>query len=197
MYDSKVGINTATRVLQRGTMKTRLVWVCFVSAILLCDTAYGDDEKKASWKADRMRMSHIYTTRPRRVDVPLRAENISDEEVREIQAVTATVYPGALANIAGVVDGCPCEEGPLCTSQVWVVAYKDSQYDGLMLSRVDKTWTVGQVQSWWLKYDSLRKRISDVWSSKAPDARDRYRKLLDDQYRLQQEFPVCEARFPN
>ena len=173
-------------------MKTLGVWVCFISAVLLCDIAYGDAEKKARWKAERMRLNYIHKTRPRRVDVPLREENITDEEVREIQAVTATVYPGALANISGVIEGCPCEEGPLCTSQVWVVAHKDSRYDGLMLSRVGKTWTVGQVQSWWLKYDNLRKRIRDVWTSKAPDRHVRYTKLLDDQYRLQQEFPVCE-----
>ncbi len=173
-------------------MKTLVVWMFVLAAALLCDTAFGDAEKKAKWKAERERLSYIFKTRPRRIDIPLREENITDEEVREIQAVTATVYPGALANISGVIDGCPCEEGSLCTSQVWVVAYRGSRYDGLMLSRVDDTWMVGQIQSWWLKYDHLRSRIREVLSSKVPDTYDRYRKLLDEQYQLQQEFPVCD-----
>ena len=176
-------------------MKALLVFAFLLLTILYCDMAFGESEKRAARKAERAKFSHIYKSRPRRLDVPLRTENISDEEVREIQAATVKIYPGAIANISGVTEGCPCEEGPLCTSQVWVVAYRDSQYDGLMLSRVGGVWTVGLIQRWWLKYQELRGRFREALSSQAPNRRDIYRKLLDEQYQLQETFPVCGAQF--
>jgi len=172
-------------------MKALTVFAVLLPILLACDTALGENDKRAAWKAERARLSHIHKSRPRRLDVPLRTENISDEEVREIQAATAKIYPGAIANISGVTEGCRCEEGSLCTSQVWVVAYKDSRYDGLMLSRVGDAWTVGVVQHWWLKYDELRSRMRATLSSRAPDRRNVYRKLLDEQYQHQETFPVC------
>ena len=172
-------------------MKPLIILAVLLPIFLLCDTADGDSDKKAARKAERARLSHIYKSRPRRLDVPLRVENISDEEVREIQAVTVKIYPGAIANISGVTEGCPCEEGPLCTSQVWVVAYRDSQYNGLMLSKVGDTWTVGLIQRWWLKYDELRSRLRAALSSQAPDRRDVYRKLFEKQYQFQETLPVC------
>src|SRR5580700_8162792 len=45
----------------------------------------------------------------------LRAENIRDEEVKEIQMVVATLDRGFITSIGGVVAGCHCEEGPACT----------------------------------------------------------------------------------
>jgi hypothetical protein len=92
---------------------------------------------------------------PSRRDGPLRKTNISDQEVREIQAVAATVSPGAIVNISGVVTGCPCEDGPACTDQVWVVAYRPDQSRGLQLSKISDHWTIGAVQQWWLDRDSL------------------------------------------
>ena len=46
----------------------------------------------------------------------LRAENIRDEEVKEIQMVVATLDRGFITSIGGVVAGCHCEEGPACTA---------------------------------------------------------------------------------
>jgi hypothetical protein len=91
--------------------------------------------------------------RPRRSDSPLRLANLSDEEVRQIQRATLQVLPRALVNISGVTEGCPCEEGPQCSAEVWIVAYDQGKSTGLMLSTIDESWRIGKVQLWWLGYE--------------------------------------------
>lgn len=100
-------------------------------------------------------MRQYLVRQPLRRDGPLRETNISDLEVREIQAIAATVSPGAIVNISGVVTGCPCEDGPACTDQVWIVAHRANQSRGLQLSKIDDHWAIGAVQQWWLDWDSL------------------------------------------
>ncbi len=100
-------------------------------------------------------IDRIWQTQPRRREGPLRELNLSDNEVREIQALVFQIYPGAILNISGVVTGCPCEEGPTCTDQVWVVAHNAGQINGLQLSRVGGRWTIGVVQRWWSDYQRL------------------------------------------
>jgi len=175
-------------------MKTLIILAVLLSVVLFCDSAFGDDKKRAAWAAEFARLDHIYARKPRRLERPLRAENVSDDEVREIQAATNKVYPGAIANISGVTDGCPCEEGSKCTSQVWVVAYRNGRYDGLMLSRVDGMWTVGQIQSWWIRYEGLRNRFRETLSDNVAERREQYRKLRDKQRQLMEEFPVCSLQ---
>lgn len=85
-----------------------------------------------------------------RRDEPLRELNLSDTEVRQIQSIAWRVFPGAILNISGVVSGCPCEEGPSCTDQVWIVAHGHGEALGLELSRIYGRWTVGTVQQYWL-----------------------------------------------
>lgn len=171
---------------------TRFIALTVSIALLLsCGAVLSDDDERAARKAKRDRVRHIHRSRPRRLDLPLRADNISDEEVRELQKITAEIYPGAIANIGGVTEGCPCEEGPLCSSQVWIVAYKEGRYDGLMLSNVGDTWMVGLVQRWWFKYDSLQSRIWEARSARASDYRDVVKRLRDKQYQLQESFPEC------
>ena len=172
-------------------MKTLIILAFLLLAILIGDTASGDSDKRAAWKAGQAKLNHIHRSRPRRLDVPLRTENISDEEVREIQAITDRVYPGAIANISGVTEGCPCEEGPQCTSQVWVVAYRKSRYKGLMLSRVDGKWTVGRIQDWWIKYENLRSRYREALTDRTVDRREAYKRLRDEQLKLLEKFPIC------
>ena len=71
----------------------------------------------------RMRIENrAHELRPRRRDEPLRYLNISDDEVREIQLMAEKYLPKVLLNISPVVTGCPCEEGPQCTDQVYIVA---------------------------------------------------------------------------
>lgn len=92
---------------------------------------------------------------PRRKETPMRVVNITDEEVREIQAAALDVVPRSIVNIGAVTTGCPCEDGPGCTDQVWIVATDQSRTTGLQLSRILGAWVVGPVQAWWLRYDEF------------------------------------------
>ena len=94
--------------------------------------------------------ARIIQTRPTRRDGPLRKANLSDDEAREIQSIMAPTYPGAILNISGVVTGCPCEEAPSCSDQVWVVPENDLKAGGALLSRSSDRWTIGPIQKWWL-----------------------------------------------
>jgi hypothetical protein len=118
---------------------------------------------------------------PRRRDEPLRYENLSDAEMREVQQVAARHIPPALVNVSSVVTGCPCEEGPECTEQVYVVANRDNRPYGLQLSRVKKRWMVGNVQRWWARFESL----------KAREPRMDRREFAETMDRLVLEFPAC------
>jgi hypothetical protein len=119
--------------------------------------------------------------RPRRRDEPLRYLNISDYEVREIQEVAGKYLPKVLLNISPVVTGCPCEEGPQCTDQVYIVAQTSQDSRGLQLSRVRNAWVVGTVQQWFLKYEELLSRERKM----------NYASFERAQSELYREFPVC------
>jgi len=153
--------------------------------------AVGDGKSKAERLAEYQQRRHIYRSRPRRIDEPLRDENVSDEEIREIQVTTVTVYPGAIANVSGVTDGCPCEEGPMCDSQVWILAYRDNRYDGLMLSRISNKWVVGPLQTWWFEYDLLNKKMNELHAEKPADYMAVFMKYGEKQMQLREAFPVC------
>ena len=127
----------------------------------------------------------------------MRAENVSDDEIREIQAATITIYPGAIANVSGVTAGCPCEEGPMCDSQVWILAHRDSRYNGLMLSRISNKWVVGPLQIWWFEYDLLAKTISELQSEKPADYWTIYFELREKRIQLEEAFPSCISETKN
>jgi len=134
---------------------------------------------------DRWRMlGRAERLRPSRRDAPLRYLNLSDNEVREIQFVAAKFVPKVLLNISPVVEGCPCEEGPQCTEQVFIVAEKPEQAAksvGLQLSRVKNAWVVGSVQQWFLRFDALRAQQKELGF-------DRYYAAEGE---LLRELPVC------
>jgi hypothetical protein len=67
----------------------------------------------------------------------------------------SSLLPDAIVNISGVVTGCACEDGPACSDQVWVVAYRPEWSKGLELSKINGHWTVGPLQQWWLDYEKL------------------------------------------
>jgi hypothetical protein len=124
---------------------------------------------------------HVESLKPRRRDTPLRYLNISDDEVREIQVVAANYLPKVLLNISPVVADCPCEEGPQCTEQVYILAESGQTSKGLQLSRIKNSWIVGNVQQWWLRFDELRSRVNKMdadayWSARSE---------------LLREFPSC------
>jgi hypothetical protein len=122
--------------------------------------------------------------RPQRRDSPLRYLNISDEEVREVQAAAAEVLPRAIVNISGVVTGCPCEDGSDCTDQVWIVAYRPEKSRGLMLSKVSNHWVIGAVQRWWLRYEEHLARRPSSSSESA---------YVREEDELINSFPSCAA----
>jgi hypothetical protein len=122
-----------------------------------------------------------YFLAPKRRDEPLRYLNISDIEVREIQLVAEKHLPKVLLNISPVVTGCPCEEGPQCTDQVYIVAETPQSSRGLQLSRVRMAWVVGTVQQWYFRYEELLSRKAKM----------DYRNFERAESELYWEFPVC------
>jgi hypothetical protein len=122
----------------------------------------------------------IGQTHPTHRDGPLRKANLSDDEAREIQSVMSPIYPGAILNISGVVTGCPCEEGPSCSDQVWVVPDNEIKTDGALLSRMSDRWTIGPIQKWWLEKAHLE---ADHHSSSS--------KRIDALDSLSEKFPAC------
>jgi hypothetical protein len=118
---------------------------------------------------------------PRRRDTPLRYLNISDSEVREVQAIARKYQMSELLNISPVVEGCPCEEGGTCTEQLYIVGAIDKQAQGLLLSRRRNLWTLSVVQRWWLERAALeaRQKVMD------------FRSFENAWERLLLEFPQC------
>ena len=125
-----------------------------------------------------------YEVRPRRRDTPMRDLNISDGEIREIEALTSKLMRESMVNISPVVSDCPCEEGPTCTAQVFVVASTPQITLEVQFSRIQNAWRIGPVQGWWMRAAELEKRFA------ATRFRDyeRYRREMDE---LLEEFPMC------
>jgi hypothetical protein len=121
------------------------------------------------WELEQ-RAVQIY---PRRRDTPLRDLNMTDDEVREVQAIASKYQMPELLNISPVVTGCPCEEGGSCTEQVYLTSRVGDRTAGLQLSRKKNLWTVGTVQKWWLEYAALRGREKNMTSDEYRQARDR------------------------
>jgi hypothetical protein len=134
------------------------------------------------YEAYLRQVERITGTHPVRREGPLRYENITDVEVREIEAAARDVVPRAIVNISGVTVGCPCEDGPLCTDQVWIVAYRPDKSVGLLLSKIDAHWIVGPVQKWWLAYDDLDRRNYKSFTE-----------YLEAEQKMFDAFPACVA----
>lgn len=129
----------------------------------------------------RKRARELY---PDRRNTPLRDVNISDEEIREVEAISRRYLPHAYVNISPVVTNCPCEEGPMCTAQVYVVAQTAEKTRGLQLSRTKDRWDVGAVQQWWLRREGIvRQHTGDSFLDEYL-----YEKAVNEMY---EEFPAC------
>jgi hypothetical protein len=138
-------------------------WLVAVFTLSLSVTASGEDDvaqRREAWLARMHRLSaiekRINETRPERRNGPLRYENITDSEVREVQSVAKGIVPDAIVNISGVVTGCPCEEGSACSDQVWILATNDKTTVGLQLSKIEGHWKIGPIQDWWFQYESFK-----------------------------------------
>jgi hypothetical protein len=140
------------------------------------------------WSSQHGRYSRIKKRaeelRPARRNEPLRELNITDDEVREVQAIAVGYLPRDLVNISPVVTACPCEEGPTCTAQVYVVATGKGKTSGLQLSRMNQAWQVGVVQQWWLKRSAVK--VQNTGNATLDGFL--YEKAVND---LLEEFPVC------
>lgn len=136
---------------------------------------YNDIERRAN------------SLRPQRRDGPLRELNITDNEIREVEEIARKYLPHSMVNISPVVTNCPCEEGPTCTAQVYVVAQTPEKTRDLQLSRMNDRWVVGVVQDWWLRREAL------VEQHTGNPMFDRYleSKAL---FELFEEFPVCRGQ---
>src|SRR4051812_34993249 len=150
---------------------------------MLEDMAYWDAQD-ARYKAVSKRAEELY---PARRNTPLRDVNISDEEIREVEQITRKYLPRAYVNISPVVTDCPCEEGPACTAQVYVVAQTADQTRGIQLSRMNDRWNVGAVQQWWLRRDAVQRQhtgnsLLDYYL---------FRKAVTE---LLEEFPMCAGQ---
>ena len=147
-------------------------------------------------------LRRIYSTRsfrrPVRKDEPLREGNITDIEVREIEAVVRELFPASLVYISAVISECPCEDGPDCTAQVWSSAQFESQVYEVSLSRIDGQWQVGPLQAWWHQ----RARITASWresrdteGDEQDDSQRRlaFREYMDRLAKHNEAYPRCSS----
>jgi tetratricopeptide (TPR) repeat protein len=155
--------------------------------------AYGAKDKDTAalvLRAEQLRLDtptqriwrRIWETEPRHRDSPLRYANISDNEVREIQDAVASRRPFDFVSIGGVVTGCPAEDGPGCTDQVWVELRRQGKNGGLLLSKVSNQWVIGLIQRWHLCNEDLEARRANFPS---------YDAYLAARDALVKAFPLC------
>jgi hypothetical protein len=123
-------------------------------AVLACTAAFAQNAGDALRCEDSGRYRYIKLTPPGPPNRSLRQDNISDEEVREVQRASLEVYPDFIVNISSVTEGCDCEDGATCTAQVWLALYRADQTRSLVLSKVDGHWKIGAVQGWWNRYNA-------------------------------------------
>lgn len=155
-------------------------------------TAAGEADRAITAERAYQRWSRANQLRPRRPTDPLRETNISDNEVRQIEQATRAVFPTAIVNISGVTTGCPCEDGPDCTDQVWVVAWRSEQSHGLKLSLIAGEWVVGPVQRWWLRFEDLVQRYDALDPLDTREKRVAAHSLFRERMSLLESFPTCE-----
>jgi hypothetical protein len=124
---------------------------------------------------------------PGRRDTPLRDLNISDNEIREVEALARKYLPQSFVNISPVVADCPCEEGPTCTAQVYVVATTRTSSRGLQLSRLNDRWNVSRAQQWWHRREAI---VSQNTGNALLDDY-LYDKAVNELY---EEFPLCAGQ---
>jgi hypothetical protein len=120
-----------------------------------------------------------------------RAENIRDEEVREIQIAAATLDKGFIISIGAVVAGCRCEEGPACTDEVSVALQKSDHIVGINFSKIENKWQLGVLQKWDLKYQALEARRWDRRVVAAADKGKQQQSYAEELATLLSEMPQC------
>jgi hypothetical protein len=155
------------------------------AAVLICAGASAQpaDTPTRSEESDSYR--EIVLAEPQLPNRPARRENISDEEVREVQDAALQVYPDFIVVISGVTDGCACEEGRQCSAQVGLALNRDNVTRSLVLSKINGHWKIGAVQSWWLKFREFERTHPRPTNWDALQNWERARQALLKQ------FPAC------
>jgi hypothetical protein len=136
-----------------------------------------------NWQRERDLDRRIIESEPTltyRRSAQLREININDEEVRQIEAVVRELIPGAIVTISGVAQGCPCEDGPGCSAQVWTAVYSSKRTSSLELSDINDHWVIGPVQRWFLESAQLDRSKYPTYAAYTAA-----RGALDDRY------PAC------
>jgi hypothetical protein len=161
----------------------RAAWI----AALLCAStlAYSMDDPPGAGDSDWYR--EIPSSEPQLPNRPARRENISDDEVREVQDAALQVYPDFIVVISGVTDGCACEEGGQCSAQVGLALNRNNVTRSLVLSKIDGHWKIGAVQSWWLRYREFERTHPRPTNWDALQDWERVRQALLKRY------PACPA----
>jgi hypothetical protein len=154
---------------------------------LSCATALAQSATDVQRCQDSELYRHIRTTDPSRPNRPLRRDNISDDEVREVQRAALEVYPDFIVSISGVTDGCDCEDGSNCTAQVWLALYRENQTRSLVLSKTNGQWKIGAVQSWLLQYKSHQTSFPGLGRDAKQLA------WQEENQRLLDAFPACKT----
>jgi hypothetical protein len=121
----------------------------------------------------------------------LRAENITDTEVREVQKIIAERSPGTITRIGAVTVGCNCGELAACTSHVLIDVKREKTMSVVLLARVKGTWQVSEGQSWQWRVDNWKANRRLL--SKVP--RENLKAYLDELERerllIEKDAPHC------
>jgi hypothetical protein len=172
-------------------LRTMTVLIAFCATELLASWSVGQSDPRTVDRQIDAKLSSRYQN-ARSLNRPMRAENIRDEEVRELQSVIATLDKGAITNIGPVIAGCHCEEGPACTAEVTVALHKPGQSVGMNFSKIEDKWQLGLLQKWDLKYQAAQARYR---TRKIPAAeRGKQQQVYAEELAtLLAEMPQCAA----
>ncbi len=168
------------------------------------DSLSSSKADRQNRQAYREKRRAAMLSRPAYSERQLREENLNDIEIRQIEQATRAIVPGAIVNIGGVWDACPCEDGDQCTNQVWVVISVPGKSTGVMLSKISDRWDIGPVQEWWFDYEdhegkvrdlNLRRQRADYTQMLALN--EERRLLSEEKILLIQRFPFCATEEPD
>lgn len=169
------------------------VWLAGIAALLLSGFSgvAWSDQGSFSKFAKRF-YSYSAPRKPVLESGPLRYENITDNEVREIRKQLDDEAPGDIVSISGVVAACGCEELPACTSQVAVDLKTGDKPRRIILSQVNGKWELGRLQAWWLRlesYASTCQRSGLAAKAELDEGCERQRRGLEE------STPRCPAKY--
>jgi hypothetical protein len=173
--------------MSRDELRLAFTSGAIAAAVLMCAGAFSQSADNRPQSGDSDWYREIPSSEPYLPNRPMRRENISDEEVREVQDAALQVYPDFIVVISGVTDGCACEEGRQCSAQVGLALNRNNVTRSLLLSRINGHWKVGAVQSWWLQYREFERTHPRPTNWDALQAWERERQALF------KRFPACPA----